>query len=182
MKSKFILASFLSACALTRVASATPPTTGLSSSGTMGVTCTVVGSINLTFATDASGMAVTGTTTATASLPIGSVQMYGGTVPSKVTKALVSTTSFSLTTPFDVEVDLANSASPTYTLTATLTTADLTNTWTLGGMDLGTGGAQTLTSTGAYGTPTSYTLVISIPATEAAFSLTNSIAFAASSN
>src|ERR1700674_2515585 len=126
MKNKFILTSVLSAVALAGVASAQ---TG---SGALGVTAEVAGSINLTFVTDASGLAVTGTGTSTASLPFGTVSMYSGTVPTNVTKTVNGTTSFDLSTPFDVRVDLANSASTTYTLTATLATSDAVNTWSIG--------------------------------------------------
>src|SRR3984957_7489421 len=118
MKNKLILTSVLSAFALAGVASAQ---TG---SGTLGVTATVQGSINLTFVTDASGLAVTGTGTSTASLPMGNVSMYSGTLPANVTKTVNGTTSFALATPFDVRVDLANSASTAYTLTATLSAVD----------------------------------------------------------
>ena len=89
MKSRLILTTVLSALALTGALSAQ---TG---SGTLGVTATVQGSINLTFVTDASGVAVTGTATSTASLAFGNVSMYSGTVPSGVTKTTNGTTSFS---------------------------------------------------------------------------------------
>src|ERR1700738_3669249 len=108
MKNRLILTIVLSAFALTGVANAQ---TG---SGTLGVSATVQGSINLTFVTDASGMAVTGTATSTASLPFGNVSMYSGSVPANVTKTVNGVTSFDLSTPFDVRVDLANSASTTY--------------------------------------------------------------------
>src|SRR3954468_10770328 len=101
-------------------------------SGTLGVSETVAGSINLTFVTDASGLAVTGTGTSTAALPFGTVSMYGGTIPANVTKTVSGTTSFSVATPFDVKVDLANSASATFILTATLATPDAVNTWLIG--------------------------------------------------
>jgi hypothetical protein len=65
MKNRLILASVLSAFALAGGANAQ---TG---SGTLSVTATVQGSISLTFVTDASGLAVTGTGTSTASLPFG---------------------------------------------------------------------------------------------------------------
>src|ERR1700686_2459375 len=126
MKNQFILARVLSAFALIGVANAQ---TG---SGTLGVTATVAGSINLTFVTDASGLAVTGTGTSTASLPFGAVSMYAGSVPTNVTKTVNGSTSFALATPFDVRVDLANSISTAYTLNVTLSTADAINTWLIG--------------------------------------------------
>jgi hypothetical protein len=172
MKRLFIT-SVLSAFALTGVANAQ---TG---SGTLGVTATVQGSISLTFVTDASGMAVTGTATSTASLPFGNVSMYSGSVPANVTKTVNGTTSFDLSTPFDVRVDLANSASTTYTLTATLTTADATNVWSIGATDISSAAGFVLTTEGAYATPVSYTLKVRVPATEAAGLISNSIGFTA---
>jgi hypothetical protein len=173
MKIRCILMRVLSAFALIGAANAQ---TG---SGTLGVTATVQGSINLTFVTDASGLAVTGTATSTASLPFGNVSMYSGTVPANVTKTINGVTSFALSTPFDVRVDLANSASTAYTLTATLATADATNVWLLGAVDISAAAPHALTAAGVYATPVSYTLKITIPASMAAGLITNSIGFTA---
>lgn len=172
MKNRLALTTILSALALTAVANAQ---TG---SGTLGVTATVQGSIALTFVTDASGLAVTGTTTSTASLPFGNVSMYSGTVPTNVTKA-VHATSFDLSTPFDVLVELANSASTTYTLTATLATADSINTWTLGAIDISAAAPHALTAAGVYGTAVPYTLKLTVPASETAGTISNTINFTA---
>src|SRR3984893_15954891 len=172
MKNKLILIIVLSVFALTGVANAQ---TG---SGTLGVTATVQGSINLTFVTDASGLAVTGTGTSTASLPFGTVRMYGGTVPANVTKT-VHATSFDLSTPFDVRVDLANSASTTYTLTVTLATADATNAWSIGATDISSAAPHALTAAGVFATEVPYTLKIRVPASLAAGLISNSINFTA---
>jgi hypothetical protein len=177
MKDRFILIIPLTLLALAAAAAAQ---TG---SGTMTVTATVQGSINLTFVTDPSGLAVTGTTTSSASLPFGNVRMYGGTVPANVIKTVNSTTSFSLATPFDVRVDLANSASATFILTALLATADAANVWLIGATDISASGtASNLTSTGAYATNVPYTLKITVPASAAAGLITNSIGFTAVGN
>ena len=177
MKTRLIIATALSAFALTVAANAQ------TSSGTLGVTATVQGSINLTFVTDASGMAVTGSTTSTASLPMGTVRMYGGTVPTNVTKTVTGTTSFALSTPFDVRVDLANSESATYILTALLATADTANVWLIGATDISASGtASNLTSTGAYATAVPYTLKITVPATAVGGAISNSIGFTATAN
>jgi len=172
MKNRLILTLVLSAFALTGVANAQ---TG---SGTLGVSATVQGSINLTFVTDASGLAVTGTTTSTASLPFGNVSMYSGTVPTNVTKA-VHATSFDLSTPFDVRVDLANYASTTYTLTATLAAADSINTWSLGAIDISAAAPHALTAAGEFGTAVPYTLKLTVPASATAGSISNTINFTA---
>ena len=172
MQNKFILTTVLSAFALIGVANAQ---TG---SGTLGVTATVQGSINLTFVTDASGLAVTGTGTSTASLPLGNVSMYSGTVPANVTKT-IGATSFSLSTPFDVRVDLANSASTTYTLTATLAAADSINTWWLGAIDVSAAAPNALTAAGVFGTAVPYTFKLTVPASATAGLVSNTINFTA---
>jgi hypothetical protein len=176
MKNRLILTTLLSAFALTGVANAQ---TG---SGTLGVGADLSGSISLTFVTDASGIALAGTTTSTASLAFGTVSFYGASVPSGVTKTVNGTTSFSLATPFDVRADLANSASATYILTATLATPDATNVWLIGATALSDGGAAQLTATGAYATAVPYTLHLTIPRTEAAGTISNSIGFTAVGN
>jgi hypothetical protein len=176
MKKRIVLSTALSAFAFIGIANAQ---TG---SGTLGVTETVQGSILLTFVTDASGLAVTGTGTSTASLPFGNVKMFGGSVPTNVTKTVSGTTSFSVATPFDVRVDLANSASATFILTATLATPDATNVWLIGATNVSDGGAAQLTATGAYATAVPYTLHLTVPATEAAGLISNSIGFTAVGN
>ncbi len=178
MKNRLILSTVLSAFVLTGVASAQ---TG---SGTLGVTADVSGSINLTFVTDASGLAVTGTGTGTASLPFGTVSMYGGSVPTNVTQTLSGTASFSLATPFDVRVDKSNTASATYILTAVLATPDATNVWTIGATDISAGGINApLATTAAYATALPYTLHLTVPATETTnLSISNSIGFTAVGN
>lgn len=174
LTNRIILTTVLSAFGLTGVANAQ---TG---SGTLGVTATVDGSINMTFVTDAGGLAVTGTGTSAASLPFGHVTMYGGSVPAGVTKTVNGTTDFSLTTPFDVRVDLANSISTTYTLTATLATADAVNKWFIGATDISSAGPFALTAAGVYGTAVPYTLKITVPASEkTGLGISNSIGFTA---
>jgi hypothetical protein len=173
MNKRLCFAIVLSVFALTGVANAQ---TG---SGTLGVTATVQGSISLTFVTDVSGLVVTGTGTSTASLPFGNVSMYSGTVPANVTKTVTGVTSFSLATPFDVRVDLANSASTTYTLTATLATVDSINTWWIGAIDMSAGAPHALTAAGVFGTDVPYTLKLTVPASELAGLITNSIGFTA---
>ena len=175
MNNKFILTIVISAFALNGAANAQ---TG---SGTLSVSADVQGSINLTFVTDASGMAVTGTTTSTASLPFGAVRMHGGTVPANVTKT-VNASSFDLSTPFDVRVDLANSPSTTYTLAAALAAADSTNTWSLGVTDISAGASHALTSTGVYATAAPYTLKLRVPASSLPGLISNTINFTATAN
>ena len=173
MNKQFILASVLSAF------------TGLVSAqvvggGSMGVTADIQGSILVTFISDGAGLAVTGTGTSAATLPFASEQMYGGTPATGVTKVLNGVTSFTLSTPVDVRVDIANSASATYTLAASLTTADTHHTFTFNSVAL-TAVAQTVDSTGGYAAPNAYPFVLTVPAASngAANTVSNTINFTA---
>jgi hypothetical protein len=150
-------------------------------SGTVGVTATVVSSMSLTFVTDASGITLGGSGTSAATIAFGSVQAYGGSVPTGVTRTVNGTTNWKLATPFDVVVAIANQTSANYTLTAQLSSSDAVNTWQLGSTTVTSASAATLTATGTYGT-TVYTLNLTIPFTEAAGAISNTINFVATAN
>jgi hypothetical protein len=157
MKNKIICSGVLSVLALTGVANAQ------TSSGTLGVSATVSGSIVMLITKDTSGMTVGGSSSA-ATFGFGTVSYYGGTPPTGVTKTLQAGTSFTLATPFDVEVDVANSNSTTFSLAATLTTADTVNSWTVNGFPI-TSTSGPITSTGGYGAPASYAFNLVVPIT-----------------
>ncbi len=179
MRNKFILGVALSSLALAGIANAQAGTAG---SGTLGVTATVVGSINLTFITDAAGMAVTGTGTNTASLPFGNVSLFSPTVPAGVTKTVTGMTSFTLSTPFDVRADITNSTSATYLLSVSVSTIAAALTYVMGATDISSGAAFTIAAAAAYATPLPYTLHLTIPASQAAGLMSNTINFTATSN
>jgi hypothetical protein len=152
-----------------------------SSSGTVAVTATVTGSMSMTFSTDASGITLGGSGTSAATIAFGSVQAYGGSVPTGVTETVNAPTDWALSTPFDVDVELANLTSANYTLTAQLQSADATNTWLLNSTTITNGSAATLTATGSYGTAV-YTLHLTIPFSEAAGPISNTLNFVATAN
>jgi hypothetical protein len=151
-----------------------------SAAGTVAVSATTVASISLTFVSDGSGIALGSSGTSAVTLAFGSVQAYGGAVPAGVTESVNGTTSWSLSTPIDVVVQVANQNSSNYTLTAALQNADSTNTWQLNTTSLTTTPA-TLTSTGTYGT-TAYTYKLTIPFSATAGAITNTISFTATAN
>src|SRR6266481_1112990 len=155
-------------------------TSATSSTGTVAVTATTVASVSLTFVTDVAGITLGGTGTSAATIAFGSVQAYGGSVPANVTKTVNGTTNWSLATPFDVVVQVANQTSSNYTLTAALASADAINTWALGAINLSTTAAN-LTSTGAYGS-TAYTFKLTIPFSAAAGAISNTLNFTATAN
>jgi hypothetical protein len=80
-----------------------------------------------------------------------------------------------------VVVQVANQTSSNYTLTAQLNTADAVNTWKIGATTVTSASAASLTATGAYGTSV-YTLNLTIPFSEAAGAISNTINFVATAN
>ena len=149
--------------------------------GTVAVTATTVGSVSLTFITDGAGITLGGSGTSAATIAFGTLQAFGGSVPAGVTFTPSNGTFYAVSTPFDVNVDLSNSASPDYTLTAALQSSDAVNQWDLGGFNLSTT-PQTLTIAGAYSTPTPYTFTLSIPVAATAGSISNTMNLVATAN
>src|ERR1700677_3986349 len=135
MKNKLILTTVVSIFALSGFANAQ----AVVGSGTMGVTADVVGTIALQFITDGSGLPVTGTTTPSASLAFGTVQMYGATAVTHLTQTVTAITSFKIPPPSDFRADPPNSSSHTFPLAATPATADAIHPWTVGTADISSG-------------------------------------------
>jgi len=181
---KLLLSTLMGVAVLTTVSNLNAQVT---SSGGMSVTATIDPSISLTFASDASGLALaSGSGTATATMALGHVAAYGYTPPGGVTQVVngsgTSATAFSVATPFDVLVMEANTSSANYTLTAVLNSADSTNTWKIDGTTVTNSPAITVTSAGVYDAAHSHTLLISIPFTNVAGAISNAINFVATAN
>jgi hypothetical protein len=174
MTNKLIVTTVLSVFAVCGIANA-QATAG---SGTLGVSANVVGSLLMTFSTDTAGLAMTGTGTAAGTLPFGTVSMFSGSVPDKVTKTANGIASFTLSTPFGVRVDVANSPSTTYFLTAALQVADALNIWSVNSAVISAAPLQVATGA-AYGTVISYPLSLTVPATSGIQTINNTINFTA---
>lgn len=151
-----------------------------SASGTLTVNATVQSSISMVFNSDAAGVALAGSGTNAATLNFGNISAYGA-LGANIGRT-VGASSFTVSTPFDVLVNVSNSSSANYTLKAQLNAADATNTWALGATTITNAAQSTLTSVGAYGTGTAYTLNLTVPFSSSASSITNVINFAASAN
>jgi hypothetical protein len=152
-----------------------------SASATMAVTITVASSLSFVIQTDASGLTLTNSGTSAVTAAFGTMSAYGGTVPTGVTRTVNGTTNWKVSTPFDVVIQIANQTSSNYTLTAQLSTSDSTNTWQIGSTTIVSTSAATLTSTGSYGT-TVFTFALTIPFTESAGAISNTINFLATAN
>ena len=151
--------------------------------GTLTVTATVNGSIELVFNSDAAGVPLSaGAGTNTATLAFGNISAFGP-VTAGVTRAVVAGTSFTVSTPVDVLVTKANSASANYSLTAQLNAADAVNTWAVAGNTITNAAATTITATGAYAANVPEAIAITVPFTTASgTAISNAINFVATAN
>jgi len=150
--------------------------------GTLTVTATVNSSINLVFNNDGAGVALsTGAGTNTATLNFGNVSAFGA-IAAGITRSTTATT-FTVSTPVDVLVTKANSASANYTLKAQLGAADAVNTWQVAGNTVTNAAQTTITTTGTYGANVPESIALTIPFTTAnATAISNTINFTATAN
>jgi hypothetical protein len=150
--------------------------------GTLTVTATVNSSINLVFNSDPVGVGLaSGAGTNTATLNFGNVSAFGP-IAAGITRGTTATT-FTVSTPVDVLVTKANSASANYTLKAQLGAADAVNTWQVGGTTVTNAAQATITATGTYAANVSETIALTVPFTTAnATAISNTINFTATAN
>jgi len=154
----------------------------LTANGTLTVTATVNGSINLVFNNDAAGVPLSaGAGTNTATLALGNISAFGA-IAANITRTTTATT-FTVSTPVDVLVTKTNSVSANYTLKAQLGAADAVNTWQVGGTTVTNAAQATITATGAYAANVPEAIAITVPFTTASgTAISNTINFAATAN
>lgn len=128
--------------------------------------------ISLRFESVVGGVGLSGSGTASAGLNCGSVSAYGST-PAGVTRT-VGADSFTVSTPFGVQVDLDSGTSASYSLSAALAVADTTNTWKISSVTLNTS-SQTIGAVQPYGSVVSYTIYLTVPFASPAGAINNSV-------
>ncbi len=150
----------------------------------------IVCSLTFQLQSNASGIALGASGSNYATAAFGTIQAYGGATPLGVTKTM-SASSMTISTPFNVYVTCYNLlslipctllVSPGYVLTAQLQSTDMVNAWKIGSSILSSASATTLTSSGVYASATAYTLGLTIPFSERAGTVSNSINFVAIAN
>lgn len=92
------------------------------SSGTVNGTLINKSGIAITFFSDASGLSLTGSGTSAATAAFGNISAFG-TLAAGVTRPAVTSTSYTVRTPFDVQVISGGITSASYNLFASLATA-----------------------------------------------------------
>jgi hypothetical protein len=151
--------------------------------GTLTVTATVNGSIQLVFNSDASGVALSsGAGTNAATLAFGNVSAFGALGSPNIVRT-VAANNFTVSSAVDVLVSKTNSASANYTLKAQLGAADAVNTWTVGGVAVTNAAQSTLSATGTYAANSNFPVAITVPFTTASGTLiSNTINYTATAN
>ena len=150
--------------------------------GSLALTGTVEGSILLTFHQNTGGgITLGGDGTSSASAALTTVSMYGTpdgafAAGANFVKSTTPGTGFTMTGTYNVKVEKANTSSDNYDLLAALNASDANYGWTVNGQTLGTV-AVTVSTAQTYGSQTLQTLVISVPATSNAASVSNSIIY-----
>ena len=152
----------------------------VTSSGTLAVSATVQSSISMVFASNGAGVPLTGAGTNAATLAFGNIGASGAL--SAGVSRVVGATTFTVSSPFNVQVDKSNSSSANYSLTAQLASADAVNTWALGATTVTNGAAASIAATGSYASSTPYTLNLTVPMAASAGAISNTINFVATAN
>jgi hypothetical protein len=149
-------------------------------SGSLTVTATVESSIALTFETDAAGVALSGAGTNAATLGFGAISAYNTVSTPGVTR-LVAAADFTVSSPFAVKVIKANGASASYTLAASLGSADATNTWRVNATTLTTAN-QSLGSSYSYNSAIAHTMSLTVPFSASTGAISKVVNFTATAN
>ena len=151
-------------------------------SGTLTVTATVNGSINLVFNSDAAGVALSsGAGTNAATLAFGNVSAFGA-IPAGIVRSTTAS-NFTVSSAVDVLVTKTNSASANYTLKAQLGSADAVTPGQSAAWQLPTLRSRTLTATGTYAANSNFPVAITVPFTTASGTLiSNTINYVATAN
>jgi hypothetical protein len=148
--------------------------------GTLAVTATVNSSLQLQILSHTGGVTLGGTSSA-ATMDFGTVAAFGAT-PTTGTTIVDNTNSFTVSSPVDIKVSSANTASANYTLTGQLSTADAF-TWSVGGTPVTNTSAAPLITNGTYGGLFSPSVAVTILfSTAAPVSINNTITFKATAN
>lgn len=127
-----------------------------SGTGTLSVALQNGSGLQFVFNSDSSGVTLGNAGTSAASLGFGTVSAYG--TPAAGVTLTNGTSSFTVSTKFDVNVSQSGLTSTSYTMTAALAAAAPTGVTLQIGSTTLTTSSQTIQTTGSYGSNTPYTL------------------------
>ena len=150
-------------------------------SGTLNSTLINKSGIWLIFNNDASGVTLGNSGTSAATLNFGKVAKYMPTPPAGVTLALAPT-NFTVSTPFDVFVDVGGVTSLSYSLQANLQSAPGVYTYKIDAVTLTTSAATIVAADPNYRTNVQHTMSLTIPDTAPAGVVGNTVNFTVTAN
>jgi hypothetical protein len=154
-------------------------TASADSLGSLTVTGLVESSISLTVESAGGTTGNLGNANATSAL--GSINKFGS-APTGFS-LVPGTSNWTLSSTVGIKVVKANSSSPSFVLTAELTDPPASGiVWKMNGSTLSDSAPTTLTPTGAYGSPVSYSWDIVVADSAAAAAIDNTINFTAAAN
>ena len=149
-------------------------------SGTLNAQLINKSGIWLIFNSDAAGVTLGNAGTSAATLNFGTVAMYQAP-PLGVTQTRTAT-DFTVSTPFDVYVDVGGVASPSYRLQAALQTAPGVFTFKVDAVTLTTVAATVVAADPGYRTNVQHTMSLTIPNTAPAGVISNTVNFTVTAN
>lgn len=152
----------------------------LTSSGTLNATLVNKSGIAIMFNSDASGVALSGSGTSAAGLNFGTIAMYQP-APAGVTLTRTATT-FTVSSPFDVYVDIGGTTSPSYRLQAKLASAPGVYTYQVDAVTLSTTLATITAADPNYHANVLHTMYLTIPASAPAGAVSNTVQFTVTAN
>lgn len=152
----------------------------LTSSGTLNATLVNKSGISIVFNSDGAGVTLSGSGTAAAGLNFGTVSMYG-TAPAGVTVTRAAN-SFTVSSPFDVFVDIGGVTSPSYRLQANLAAAPGVYTYMVDAVTLSTALTTVVAADPNYRANVLHTMYLTIPTSAPAGAVSNTVRFTATAN
>lgn len=150
-------------------------------SGTLNAQLINKSGIWLIFNSDASGVTLGNAGTSAATLNFGTIRNYMTTPPAGVTLSRTAA-NFTVSTPFDVFVDVGGVASPSYRLQAALQSAPGVYTYKIDAVSLTTTAATIVAADPNYRTNVQHTLSLTIPNTAPAGVVSNTVNFTVTAN
>ncbi len=152
----------------------------VTASGTVNAKLINKSGIWIIFNSDAAGVTLGSAGTSTASLDFGTVAAFQAP-PAGVTKTRTST-SFTISSPFDVFVDVGGVASTSYRLQANLQSAPGVYTYKVDAVTLTTTAATVVAADPNYRLNVQHTMYLTVPQTAPAGVVTNTVNFTVTAN
>jgi hypothetical protein len=154
---------------------------GQTSSGTLNATLINKSGIWIVFNTDPAGVTLSNSGTSAAGLTFGTVAKYMTTPPAGVTLARTAT-NFTVSTPFDVFVDVGGVASASYRLQAALQSPAGVYTYMIDAVTLSTTAATLVAADPNYRANVQHTMSLTVPSTAPAGLVSNTVNFTVTAN